>query len=56
MVNIRDIFSATPTKTSNLRLNTLNEELKTIRLSLRRVKQDIQRLQEGQADPVVLMN
>lgn len=55
-MNIRDIFSATPSKTSNLRLNTLNEELKTIRLTLKKVKQEIQKLQDGQADPVVLMN
>lgn len=37
-VNIRDIFSGV-VKSSNKKINDLNEELKTIRLSIKKTKQ-----------------
>ncbi len=55
-VNIRDIFSATPTKSNNQQVNLLNEELKRIRLMIKTVKQDISKLQQSLADPVTMMN
>ncbi len=54
-VNIRDIFSATP-KTNSQKVNNLNEELKKIRISIKKIKGDIKKMQDGMIDPVVLMN
>jgi predicted nucleic acid-binding Zn-ribbon protein len=53
-VSIRDIFSAP--KSSSKRINELNEELRTVRAAIRRVKADIQKLCEGMTDPVSLLN
>ena len=55
-VNIRDIFSATPTKSNNQQVNLLNEELKRIRLMIKTVKQDISKLQQSLADPGTMMD
>lgn len=54
-VNIRDIFSAPP-KTNNKKLNELNEELKNVRVVIKKVKQEITKLSEGLNDPVIVLN
>lgn len=54
-VNIRDIFSAAP-KTNNQNVNQLNLELKQTRFAIKKIKGDIQKAQDGLADPVNLLN
>lgn len=54
-VSIRDIFSAPP-KTNNKRINDLNDQLKAIRITIKKVKTDIQKITESLTDPVIVIN
>ena len=55
VVNIRDIFSAPP-KTSNEAVNQLNDELKQMRLGMKKVRGQIDKVNAGMADPVWALN
>lgn len=54
-VSIRDIFSAPP-KTNNKRINEINEELRIVRIAIKKAKADIQKITEGMMDPVTVLN
>lgn len=54
-VNIRQIFSAPP-KSDNKKLNELNEDLKSVRITIKKIKAQIFKLSDAFTDPVVLMN